>query len=195
MSRCNQVELAMAMSGNKGPAILDSASSSAPGSSPAPYAPRGQPVDAVHPVASSSRQPLAQRTLKQPMTLRVAESTARQSASASAGGAADKEEYFKALKRKAELARRVDKWMDKLMEEPVDRSQFQRAVSVQGILRSLWGCGLRRMSCEMLARMPTSRAVVGALQHWWSTKTERILTRSYPTCMQDSTARLSTSVT
>lgn len=61
------------------------------------------------------------------MTLRVAESS---SSGASGAGAQDKEEYFRALKRKAELARRVDKWMDKLMEETVDRGQFQRAVSL-----------------------------------------------------------------
>lgn len=58
------------------------------------------------------------------MTLRVAES------STAGTGAQDKEEYFRALKRKAELARRVDKWMDKTMEETVDRGQFQKAVSL-----------------------------------------------------------------
>lgn len=57
------------------------------------------------------------------MTLRVAES------SIAGTGAQDKEDYFRALKRKAELARRVDKWMDKTMEETVDRGQFQKAVS------------------------------------------------------------------
>lgn len=62
------------------------------------------------------------------MTLRVAESSTG-AGSISGGGAQDKDDYLRALKRKAELSRRVDKWMDKLMEETVDRSQLQRAVS------------------------------------------------------------------
>lgn len=81
------------------------------------------------PVASSSKPatPAQTRTLKQPMTLRVAESSNQNV------GAQDKEEYFRALKRKADLARRVDKWMDKLMEETVDRTQFQKAVSQRSL--------------------------------------------------------------
>ncbi|EJT48325.1 hypothetical protein A1Q1_02608 [Trichosporon asahii var. asahii CBS 2479] len=76
------------------------------------------------PAASSKAAPgPTTRTLKQPMTLRVAES------SIAGTGAQDKEEYFRALKRKAELARRVDKWMDRVMEETVDRGPFQKALS------------------------------------------------------------------
>lgn len=81
------------------------------------------------PAASSKAAPgPTTRTLKQPMTLRVAES------SIAGTGAQDKEEYFRALKRKAELARRVDKWMDRVMEETVDRGPFQKAVSVLSLL-------------------------------------------------------------
>lgn len=84
---------------------------------------------------AASKPTPASRTLKQPMTLRVAESNIPGSLSGT--GAQDKEEYFRALKRKAELARRVDKWMDRVMEETVDRGQFQKAVSLALLLQLL----------------------------------------------------------
>ncbi|WOO83644.1 Putative RNA polymerase II subunit B1 CTD phosphatase Rpap2 [Vanrija pseudolonga] len=72
---------------------------------------------------STPRAPQPQRTLKQPMSLGVAERSATPAAQSDAAS------LRRALERRAELSRRADKWMDRLMEEVVDRVAFQRALS------------------------------------------------------------------
>ncbi|KAL1406136.1 hypothetical protein Q8F55_007819 [Vanrija albida] len=62
------------------------------------------------------------RTLKQPMSLGVAEGSTRT-------GPTDAAALRRSLERRAELARRADKWMDRLMEEVVERVAFQRGLS------------------------------------------------------------------
>ncbi|CAK9786766.1 hypothetical protein CC85DRAFT_286454 [Cutaneotrichosporon oleaginosum] len=62
------------------------------------------------------------------MTLRVAESASGSSASAGAG-AGDKAELRRAFERRAQAARRAEKWADRAMEEILPRDVFLQALT------------------------------------------------------------------
>jgi hypothetical protein len=60
------------------------------------------------------------------MTLRVAEASG---AAPAAAGAGDKAELRRAFERRAQAARRAEKWADRAMEEVLERDVFLKAVS------------------------------------------------------------------
>ncbi|GMK59214.1 hypothetical protein CspeluHIS016_0702290 [Cutaneotrichosporon spelunceum] len=83
--------------------------------------PRSQSQPRTHSTTPAQSTPQLSRTLKQPMTLRVAETAM--------AGAGDKAELRRAFENRIQTARRADKWADRVMEEVLDRETLVKALS------------------------------------------------------------------
>lgn len=76
----------------------------------------------------SRQRPVPTRTLKQPLSLNVAERVPGANA-VTTQETSDAAQLRASLERRAKIAKLAEKWGDRAMEEVLDRDSFQKAVS------------------------------------------------------------------